>query len=375
MTTQDLAETSLIYKVIVGSCAYGTNLPTSDKDYAGVYIPPLENYFGMNAFDHLNEQKEDDKNYYSLRKFAKLAVANNPSVLELLFVDDNDILLYDPSFQLIKENRDLFLSQRCLNSYMGYAGAQLHRIRNHRKWISQEHAALNILWPKVVDGTITRSWIQWRFGSNLVELLDRSVNNISSCYGNPDGSSFRDKVIKLWNTEKTEVNPELNNILKQLEGTGLIHPLELDARFYHEKTLDDGRVTLVYDEHKYKEEKKKRGQYTTWMAERDPSRHETEVKFGYDTKHAMHLVRLLRTGYEVLTEGKLLVKRPDAAELLDIRNGKWSYDQLTSYADEMLNKVNALKDFAVPKEPDFKHIDKLVVATTCDKFDIREVWN
>lgn len=58
-----------------------------------------------------------------------------------------------------------------------------------------------------------------------------------------------------------------------------------------------------------------------------------------NTKHAMHLVRLLRMGKEVLTTGEVLVKRPDAQELLAIRNGAWEYDDLVKYAEDMDKEI------------------------------------
>jgi hypothetical protein len=44
-------------------------------------------------------------------------------------------------------------------------------------------------------------------------------------------------------------------------------------------------------------------------------------RFGYDTKAVMHAVRLWRMGATALREGMLVVRRPDAAELLQIRDG------------------------------------------------------
>ena len=66
---------------------------------------------------------------------------------------------------------------------------------------------------------------------------------------------------------------------------------------------------------------------------------ELEEQFGYDTKHAMHLVRLLRMGAEILSTGQVNVLRSDATELLEIRNGKWSYDELLEYATSMDNEI------------------------------------
>ena len=79
----------------------------------------------------------------------------------------------------------------------------------------------------------------------------------------------------------------------------------------------------------------------------------------------MHLVRLLRMCREILTEGVVRVKRPDAAELREIRNGAWSYDRLIEWAkgeDAALEAV--YKTSTLPREPDRAAIDALCVALT-----------
>ena len=58
-------------------------------------------------------------------------------------------------------------------------------------------------------------------------------------------------------------------------------------------------------------------------------------KFGYDTKNASHLIRLLRMGTEFLLEGDLKVFRDDAQELLDIKLGKWSLDEVKKEANNL----------------------------------------
>lgn len=82
-----------------------------------------------------------------------------------------------------------------------------------------------------------------------------------------------------------------------------------------------------------------------------------------NTKHAMHLVRLLRMGVEALTEGKLYVRRPDAAELLTIRNGAWSYEQVVEYAEMMDKKVREelYTTTKLPKKPDIHLAAQLVL--------------
>ena len=81
-----------------------------------------------------------------------------------------------------------------------------------------------------------------------------------------------------------------------------------------------------------------------------------------DFKHAMHLVRLLRMGYEALTEGIIKVKRPDAQELLSIRNGDWTYEQVIEYAEFMKEEVDrAVKLDNLPTSVDSRFVGNLVM--------------
>lgn len=59
------------------------------------------------------------------------------------------------------------------------------------------------------------------------------------------------------------------------------------------------------------------------------------TKFGYDTKNASHLIRLLRMGIEFLIDGKLYVERHDATQLLDIKRGKWTLKEVKKEAERL----------------------------------------
>lgn len=61
-----------------------------------------------------------------------------------------------------------------------------------------------------------------------------------------------------------------------------------------------------------------------------------------NTKHAMHLVRLMRMAQEILEQGKVIVRRPDAHELRRIRNGDFDYEWLLKWADETDARLNEL---------------------------------
>lgn len=60
-------------------------------------------------------------------------------------------------------------------------------------------------------------------------------------------------------------------------------------------------------------------------------------KYGYDTKNAAHLIRLLRMGIEFLIDGRLYVHRKDAPQLLEIKHGKWTLNKVKKEAEKLFN--------------------------------------
>lgn len=83
-------------------------------------------------------------------------------------------------------------------------------------------------------------------------------------------------------------------------------------------------------------------------------------KFGYDTKNAAHLIRLLRMGIEFMKDGELYVFREDAPQLLDIKLGEWSLEKVKDEADRLFKvaeEVYLKCDF--PKYPDKEEVNRL----------------
>ena len=120
-------------------------------------------------------------------------------------------------------------------------------------------------------------------------------------------------------------------------------------------------------EHEHDAAKKKYSQYLNWKKNRNPKRAELEDKHGYDTKHGMHLMRLLRMGIEILETGKVNVLREDRKDLMDIRKGVWSYDKLVGEAEALEAKLDTLYDNSqIPKNPNDKAINKLLISITED---------
>ena len=93
---------------------------------------------------------------------------------------------------------------------------------------------------------------------------------------------------------------------------------------------------------------------------RNPARAALERRFGYDTKHAMHLIRLMRMGLEILQGQGVLVRRPDAEELNAIRDGALSHDELIARAAELRARMaEAAATSALPADVDRARVDAL----------------
>jgi predicted nucleotidyltransferase len=85
-------------------------------------------------------------------------------------------------------------------------------------------------------------------------------------------------------------------------------------------------------------------------------------KFGYDTKNAAHLIRLLRMGIEFLNDGELHVLREDAQQLLEIKRGEWSLEKVKAEAERLFIAAETAYTLSkLPVKPDHEKINELCV--------------
>lgn len=289
-----------VYLARHGSHAYGTSLPESDIDTKGFAVSP-KNYvlgFAYNFEQHESKSPED-KVVYDIRKFCNLAADCNPNIIEVLFVDDADVLQMHPAGALIREHRDLFISKKARHKFSGYAISQLKRIRTHRGYL------LN---PP--DHRPTRE----EYGLSV----------------------------------ESKITPDMMGAFDKLVDQG--------------EQVHSNVMELVQQEKRYRGALNHWNQHENWKATRNEKRSALEAKFGYDTKHGMHLVRLLRMCREILEGKGVLVRRPDADELLAIRRGEWSYDKLVEWAEKQDEEMQALYETSTLRHaPDMEKLNDLCV--------------
>ena len=85
-------------------------------------------------------------------------------------------------------------------------------------------------------------------------------------------------------------------------------------------------------------------------------------KFGYDVKFASHLIRLYYEGLELLKEGELKLPLYKNNEILDIKNGEVSMEEVLALADKLKDRMDNLKDMtSLPNKPDWDRINDLQI--------------
>ncbi len=143
-----------IFVTLGGSHAHGTARQGSDVDLRGVCIAPLDLRLSpFEAFEQYDgpidaslrglvdpklevhptaAQALDVKVegvVFDVVKFVKQGAAANPNILEILFADTRDWLYVTEAWQRLHRERHLFLSRKVQQTYLGYALAQLKRIK------------------------------------------------------------------------------------------------------------------------------------------------------------------------------------------------------------------------------------------------------
>lgn len=366
---KEYVEKNIIFDTVVGSQAYGTNDENSDVDTAGIMIPGLEYFFGTDRFEQFREY-ETDRVVYSLKKVVGLAADNNPNILDLLCSPERCIIKNTKYWQVFMENKHLFISKACKATYLGYATAQLHRITTHRKYLLQppltkpERKDFGLKETPVFETSHLKSILnaQSVFNYVLPEKIESFIHELDEVYAENVLSVF-----------KKYLNPDRRAVcLKFIQGT-LKSQLNTFVCLGQIGFLKDEYFEEAEKEIKYANALVEYKNYQEWKEHRNKKRAELEVKFGYDTKNAMHLVRLVNMGKEILSTGKVNTDRTtiDAEELKAIKKGAWSFERVENYASEAENEMKGLyKNSTLQETAQYDKINEILVKTIEEYHDI-----
>ncbi len=297
-----------------GSHAYGTNVEGSDLDLRGITLERENEILGLSNFEQF-ENHATDTTIYGLKKIVGLLLNTNPNVVEMLGTKDEHIFILSKEGKLLKDNIDLFLSKKAMHSFGGYATAQLRRLQN---------ALARDNYPQVEKE------------KHILSSINNQMKHLQENY-----TKFTNEDIRLYidETDRDDYEEEIYIDIRLTH-----YPLRDFKSIYSEMH------NVVKDYSKLNHRNKKKSDEGL-------------------NKHAMHLVRLLIMGSEIL-EGKGVntYREHDKEELLEIRNGKYQKDDGTFYS-EFFVMVDMLEDrlkyaadnSPLPSKPNFNKVEELVM--------------
>lgn len=418
-----------LFNRVTGSRLYGTQFElgenpndkdyVSDYDYKGIFVAPFEHHMSnIIQVPSIVSLNVDDVEFYELKNFITLASDNNPNIMDILFGDEQSLIYSSPQGQALLENKHLFLSQKVKDKFIGYGLAQLTRIKNHHKWMTdypEIYQMQKMIEKSYEELDIDYKWINDFFGSDLAskvsgfksEKESYSINNCLSfddfCrkhkpdfdvikykkVGLSEFMTFYDKnYVKLKYDEKIEevINStgtyeKFNDTIIHIKkgGNGIFcRDGTLKVNLQKNESAPEYIATINYSN--FNSKNKEILAIWEWKVNRNPKRSLLEEKFGYDTKHGMHLYRLLRSVNNLIDTGEYNPRLSGEflKEVQGIRNGDMSYEELLANAENLKNSATKkilLGKCDLPKEPNYKAIDKLMLEIYNSNFDVLKPEN
>jgi uncharacterized protein len=147
-SNQLVAEPNTILRGLVGSTVHGLVLSgKDDRDEMGVCVEPRQYVVGFGKFEHwvyrtaaeregnpgARSQAGDlDLTIYSLRKWARLALQGNPTVLLLLYLPNDALVVRTSAGEELQKLAPAFASRHAGKRFLGYLEAQRQRLVGER---------------------------------------------------------------------------------------------------------------------------------------------------------------------------------------------------------------------------------------------------
>lgn len=356
---------AMLYEVISGSKAYGTNLPTSDEDRRGIFMLPIEEYLKTTepvlqiSDDRKNVDKpKNDDVFYTLHRFFQLLKSSNPNIIELLWIPQNCIVHSSPEMDRVIKNRDKFISKACLASHFGYAQAQIAKATGQNKKVNNPCPKTP---PNKADFCYVMNFHRCQHHTEPLEIFEKHP--------------FRPIPIKDY--------PSLN--LNHYHAAAVEHVANTYRLYYYGDKAKgvfrgDGMLTcesvpeedektrfsgiLVFKKEVYEKALKEWNSYWDWMKNRNVARwiKQKQGKINYDHKNMMHCVRLLLSGINILKNGEPLVRFSGKEQqyLMDIRLGNTTqYETILKKVDELVAEMRAAeKTSTIPEKVDAVFMDE-----------------
>ena len=333
----------VIFRGSVGSRAYGTANANSDTDIRGIFVVPSAEYVRLTPPPKQVSDARNDKTYYSLLRFCELMAEANPTTMEMLFLPEDCVLKTSSAYSLLVTNRNLFITQRAIDSHIGYAVSQMKKARgtNKRVWNPWPEEP-----PKPEDYCLFVGDVRKpptplaESGIDLATCKAASITGGASKelfalydFGSPTGGVFRGGAPVCESVPKEEAWRRIG--------------------------------ILIFSRNAFESAKRQHHQYWDWRRNRNEARwtQQERGEMDYDAKNMMHLMRLLYSGEGIVRNGEPIVRfsGEKLERLLSIKRGEWTFDEIMAEASAVQANIEAGRNHLLP-ECDRQKVDELIEA-------------
>ena len=317
LQTEPCLGNNIILLGLGGSYAYGTNNEKSDIDIRGIFLNSKEDILSGFVGAQPREQYTDettDTTIYSFNKIINLLANCNPNTIEMLGLEKDQYLRLTKEGKMLIDNAHMFLSKRAINSFGGYANAQLYRLNQKSVHaMSQEGLEKHIL--------------------KTIQFMQEDFHGRYSPFEEDNIKLYIDKSSQEMMDSEIFMDVNLHH-----------YPLRDYCGMWNEMKTTVSSYTKL-------------GKRNSKALEHD--------KIG---KHMMHLVRLYLMCFDILENEKIITKRTKEHDfLMEIRNGKFiteNNDVLPEFFDLVNGYEKRLeydaKNTSLPENVDFKKIKEFV---------------
>lgn len=205
-----------ILRSVVGSGVHGIAIEgTDDHDEMGVYIEPPERILGIEKHreDYVwrtqpegvrSGHGDTDLVLFSLRKYLRLAIKGNPTVMLPMYAPAESLVIVTPLGEELRDMRAAFLSQAAVERFLGYMRSQHERMLGQSKRNVPNR-------PELIE---KYGW-DVKYGSHALRLAHQGFEIAST--GNltlplPDRERERVLAVKRGEVDRDEVSAEISSL-------------------------------------------------------------------------------------------------------------------------------------------------------------------